>query len=933
MEPETDTDDIDNYFYGEPKQPNQSNPLPPQSNQPDPDPDPEIIVGIDLGTTNSCIAIWRRKNLEIIPDAYGNRTIPSVVAFTSRTRYIGLEAKKQIEINTQNTFYEIKRVMGRKIDDPTVIADKEFLTYNFTADPDNSILLQTNLLHTKNTYTPEELSSFILTELKIMAENYLKTPVTKAVITVPAYFNDAQRQATKDAATIAGLDCVRIINEPTAAALAYGLEKAAKNKDNNQDTNVIVYDIGGGTTDVSLLNIADGMFQVLASSGNTHLGGADFDNRLARHSLNEFKKKHKYDNLDNVNLISIQKLKQACENAKKRLSETNKTVIIVKDFHDNHTLSVQITREQFEMICRDLFILCLKPVDDVLKSCDMKPADIDEIILVGGCSRMPTIRSNLKLMFEGREPNVSINPDEVVAAGAAIQAYIIANREDPFSENIVLLDIIPLSLGVEVIGGLMDTLIPRNSVIPVRKKKKYTTDSDYVDSVNIKIYEGERKMTKDNLFVGDFTLAGIEAAPRGIPQIEVSFCVDINGIISVQALDLKNTDNNKTINVNSNKGRLSDERIAELVNESLKYEIKDKEERKRKQLFYEIEDLCSNIKLNINNPDFKLKENDKTMVIDDIDKIFDWLKEMAYSDRSETELCDVLKRIRNKYGILILKVTNEMANVKSTNTANMTEATGVANDDSDDETNNNINYEQIEHDQVDQVDPDIIQETRKEIRRLREMLITLANVILDIVTNETIKIDPDHIVELKEYVDDILLWVYVKEKITVSEYRQKIDEVNDTCNMIVDKYQDDIFNCASETGSETGPNVAVSKRDELEQLAYTLWSSIVSNMIILKEDQMEMLKQKIQYVFGWLDSTQADIASENCNDKENRIIDDATYQEQIDALNSMCNELYNQMLNIHIRTDKSVIDGDIGVNTDDNIAIESYGTDIRSLRK
>lgn len=449
---------IDQYFNSE------------KENIEEPKSEDEIIVGIDLGTTNSCIGIWRKKNLEIIPDKFGNRTIPSVVAFTSKSKYVGREAKKQIDVNPENTFYEVKRLIGRKYDDDTVVNDMQFLTYTVDKNEQDNVILKTNLKNRKNSYNPEELSAILLLELKYMAEEYLKRPITKAVISVPAYFNDSQRQATKDAALIAGLECVRIINEPTAAALAYGLEKASVCKD--KDINVIVYDLGGGTLDVSLLNISNGIFQVLGSSGNTHLGGADFDNRLITFCMTEFKKKHNYQNLENLSSISFQKLKQACEEAKKRLSETTKTTIAVKEFYDGKNLFLTITRELFEKLCRDLFILCLKSLDDVLKSCEMDKTSIDEIILVGGCSRIPAIRNNLKLYFGGKiEPNSSVNPDEVVAAGAAIQGYILSHDTDPFSENVVLLDIIPLSLGVETIGGVMNQIIPRNSVIPIKRRK------------------------------------------------------------------------------------------------------------------------------------------------------------------------------------------------------------------------------------------------------------------------------------------------------------------------------------------------------------------------------------------------------------------------------------------------------------------------------
>lgn len=831
----------------------------------------EIIPGIDLGTTNSCIAIWRNNNLEVIPDKFGNRTIPSVVSFTSKSRYIGREAKKQIELNPENSFYEVKRLIGRKYDDETVINDKQFMTYNIGRDDENNVIITSNLSNRKSDYTPEEISSLILTELKHMAEDYLQKPIKKVVITVPAYFNDSQRQATKDAATICGLECVRIINEPTAAALAYGLEKASIHKD--KDMNIIVYDLGGGTLDVSLLNISNGVFQVLGSSGNTHLGGADFDNRLISFCMNEFKKKNCFENLDDVSSISFQKLKQSCEEAKKRLSETSKTSIIVKDFYKDKNLSITITKELFEKICGDLLILCLKSVDDVLKSCELEKGDIDEIILVGGGTRMPAVRNNLKLFFDGKEPNCSINPDEVVSAGAAIQGYILSNDSDPFSENVVLLDIIPLSLGVETIGGVMNVLIPRNSIIPIKRKRKYTTDSDYETSVKIKIFEGERKMTKDNFFVGEFELIGIEPAPRGISQIEITFNVDVNGIINVSALDLKNNDNHKTININSNKGRLNPEKIKELIREAEKAEIADKLEKEKKQLYYQIDDLCSNIKININNEDFKLNEADKQVIMEEINQIYNWLKETSYENRNKKEYLVILDKLKKKYGTLMLKVTNENDNVKGMVNNPNNESTTVYENEQDE---NNI-YEEIEDNELGLTNVD--EEVKKEIKRLREILVNICYSVFDIISNNSLKIEESNITELKEYIDDILLWVHVKEKITVSEYKQKIDEVNNLCNDIVDNHNE-LFGQTENNGS---------KKNELEQLCYALMSAIVSNVLALHEDNIQKLKSTVSDTLNWLIEIEI----------ENKNITEQDYELKINELNNLCTELYNSMININ----------------------------------
>lgn len=831
-----------------------------------------LVLGIDLGTTNSCVSVWRKNNLEIIPDMFGRRTIPSVVAFTEKSTYIGREAKRQIELNTENTFYEVKRLIGKKIDDTTVINDMEFLTYGVIPDDENNIIIQSNLTSRKSEFTPEEISSYILRELKHMADDYLGPDkgVTKTVITVPAYFNDAQRQATKDAATISGLDCIRIINEPTAAALAYGLEKKSAIND-NQDMNVIVYDIGGGTTDVSLLNIDEGTFQVLGSCGNTHLGGADFDNRLISYCMNEFKVKNNYHQLNDISSVSFQKLKQSCENAKKMLSDTKKTTIIVKEFYADKSLIVPITRELFERICRDLLILCLKPIKDVLESCDFDVDEIDEIILVGGCSRMPSIRKNLKLMFNGKEPNSSINPDEVVCAGAAIHGFILENKLDPFSENIVLVDVIPLSLGVELIDGVMDVIIPRNSIIPIQKKKRYTSDTDNVTSINIKVYEGERKMTKDNLFVGDFELCDLTPTLKELQKIEVVFSIDINGIISVSATDLRNPENKKTINVNSNKGRLNKDKIEQLVKDAKNCEISDKIEREKKQMFYEIRNLCSNIQDNINNPDFKIKDLDKSIISEDIQKILDWLKETDYNRREVKDLERVVQNIKNKYNLLVLKVTGETDNVKANQVSgDNISNTSIYNDDDDDfETK----YEMCQNESKELDD-----EEKEELKRLKQFLSELCYDIFNIISSDDINISEEDYSEIKNYIDDVLLQLYVKEKITTIEYKQKINDINNLCNDIVEKYSEQpIFKENEKT-----------KKDELEQLCYLLLGSIEKNIINLHEKQILKIKNIVQSTLSWL----IDIEVHQIE------IDDSQYEMKINKINNICNTIYNTDSNV-----------------------------------
>lgn len=830
--------------------------------------DNQYILGIDLGTSNTCCGIWRNNNLEIIPDENGCRTVPSVVSLTHRTQYVGMEAKKQMTLNPLHTFYEIKRLIGRKIDDISIQNDQQFLSYKIGSDDNNNVVINTPT--TKK--TPEEISAMILRKIKHNAEQYLGVCVTQAVITVPAYFNDAQRQATKDAATIAGLDCIRIINEPTAAALAYGLGDVAINK--NKELNIIVYDLGGGTLDVSLLNIADGVFKVCGSSGNTHLGGADFDNRLIGYCATKFEKQYGYENIsDTISPISLQKLKQSCEEAKKRLSETSVTVIHVVDFYDGKDLIVKMSREHMEKICKDLFIMCLKSVEDVLTSCDMKKTDIDEIILVGGGTRMPSIKSNLKMYF-GKEPNSNINPDEVVASGASIQGYLLGHTDDPFSENIVLLDIIPLSLGIETIGGVMNVIIPKNSVIPIKRKKMYTTDTDYEKSVNIKVYEGERSMTKNNMFVGDFNLYGIEPVPRGIPQIEITFSIDVNGIISVTAIDKKNKENMKTVNVNSNKGRLSQDEIKALIIEAKKMEEIDKLEKEKKYYYSEIEGLCANVIYNINDKThFKLTDNDRQLIFDKINKILEWLREESYEKRDKKEYIKILEQLRKHHSTLIMKVNLEETNVQANTLIN--EGTTIYNDDDDDDLLEKYNIVNLDDEEFKSlIDPN----AKEEAKRLRDMLVNLCYEVFDILTTLP---QSNKVIEVKELVDEVLIWVFVKTKITAKEYQEKINEVNNYCNNLVE--------------SDNLNNIKMTK-DDLIQMCYDLMSTMESNILCTHEYLISELRNKINEIFANIDNI-------------------IHYEYERDILNEMCDEIYKSMVNINLVKNVVELDFDSYVGT------------------
>ncbi len=830
-----------------------------------------IIVGIDLGTSNSCVGIWRNNNLEIIKDMYGNDTIPSVVAFTNKSKYIGKMAKNQMELNPTNSFYELKRLLGKKYDDESIKNNKDFLTYKIGKDDNNNIVIKSNLSERKAEYTPEELVAMILMELKYNAERYLGCPVIQAVISVPAYYNDSQRQATKDAAQIAGLECERIIHEPTAAALAYGLYNKSLNE--ASDLHIVVIDIGGGTTDVSLLNLSKGYFQVLASTGNSHLGGVDFDNRLISYCFNMFKNKHKL-KLENVSAISVQRLRKLCEEAKKTLSTTWRTMIAIKNFYLDKNLKVVITKEKFEELCNDLFVLCLKPVEDLIQSCDIDREDIDEIILVGGMTRVPKIRENIQRYFN-KKPNTSINPDIVVAAGAAIQGYMLANKSDPFSKDFVLLDIVPLSLGVETIGGVMNTIIPRNSVIPMTRSKKFTSDADYETSIEIKIYEGERTMTKNNYFVGKFLLEGLESAPRGISKINVEFHIDICGIINVTAQDVDNKDNNNQITITGNKGRLSPEKIKKLIEEAQEMEIVDKQERELKYYYYEIDDLCSNIKMNLNSGEIHLSQDDKQNVLDNIQKYHKWLMNTHYMDIKKEKYLTVIHSLRKKYGTLVLKSHNELSNVKGVGGSSNISATSIYNDENDDDDEV---YELLEDKELGVNDMDA--ETKRELKELRLSLIEMCKTTYEIISN----IDVDKKDDIINYVNDTLLWIYVQENIVKIEYEKKINDLTNMCNELISKYPN-LFDTYDHYS-----------RNELENLCLTLKCKTLYNPYSVCEEDINKIISKANDYLVWL--TDLDVAAKKSEiDGTVFEIDDSMYADKINELNNLCNNLLTTLIN------------------------------------
>ncbi|XP_052203841.1 heat shock cognate 70 kDa protein-like isoform X2 [Diospyros lotus] len=596
-----------------------------------------LAIGIDLGTTYSCVGVWRHGHVDIIPNDQGNRTTPSCIAFTDTERLIGDAAKNQVAGNPTNTVLDAKRLVGRRYGDPSVQSDIRMWPFKVIADPSDKPMIVVSYKGEEKQFAAEEISSMILTKMKKIAEDYLGTTVKNNVVTVPACFNESQRQATRDASVIAGLNVLRIIKEPIAAAIAYGLDKRA---DSVGGKNVLIFDLGGGTFDVCLLNIEEGIFEVKAIAGDAHLGGEDFDNRMLNHFVQEFKRKHKKDISGDAK--ALRRLRTACERAKRILSSTTQTTVEIDSGYEDVDFCSTITRAKFEKLNMGLFRKCMEPVKKCLRDAKMDKSSVHDVVLVGGSTRIPKVQQLLQDFFDGKELCKSINPDEAVAYGAAVQAAILSDENNENVRDLLLIDITPFSLGVETDGGVMTVVIPRNSTIPTSKEMLFSTCHDDQPEVLIQVYEGERTMASDNNLMGSFVFSGIHSGPRGAPKVNICFNINVNGILIVSAED-KTTGHKNEITITNYVGRLSTEEIQKMIQEAETYKAEDEERKKKVEAKNALESYAYNARRKIKDEENigpRLSAPDQEKIEDAVRRTIQWVEEneLAKADEFENKM-------------------------------------------------------------------------------------------------------------------------------------------------------------------------------------------------------------------------------------------------------------------------------------------------------
>lgn len=994
----------------------------------------KYILGIDLGTTNSCISVWRNDKCEVIPDEHGNKTIPSYVSFTNISKYVGQQAKKQTDINTKNVFYETKRLMGRDFKDTTVQNALEFLNYDVIEGEGGMACIQSHVQNNR-VFTPESIASHILIKLKNMAKQYLSLDdsIIDVVITVPAQFNEIQRQATKNAAEIAGLNCLRLIHEPTAAALAYGmmersihksnvkLQKLSNNKksrttidkDNNKDTNnkkyeyeyyyepyeennkydtvtsiinelendisnntnnttnneevvvyeydeyheyqeyqvydnyneyhneydyednndnqdnneqtnslIMVYDFGGGTLDVSLIDVDNGCFATFASSGISHFGGMDFDNRLMTFCAGKFVNKY-YGRgsgiKESFSRLSMQRLRTQCEKAKKILSTNTTAIIAIPDFHDGKNLYTKLTRKLFVKICSDLFILCLHPVNDILKECGLSSNDIDEVILVGGMTRIPYVRELLHNRFgvnseqntmlnnnsnTNTRINCSVNPDEAIAVGASIQGYIMSADENAFKDTISLMDVTPLTLGVEVMGGFMDTVIARNTTIPHTVSKWYSTDTDNATSVTIKIYEGERSITNFNTFIGEFELENIPEYPRGVPEIKITFDIDANGMVKVTATE-DETQESASIFVKTNSKGLSQNQLNVLIEEAKDQERMDELSRARKMAYYEMYDIKDNILKNIDDENCKFTQKDIDIITKDMGLLDEWLQAKSYDERTVQDLSKKLEDIKDKYGVLIIhgRVNKDDKLKTYTEDINATTIYGREDDEEEQEINNN-HFERVINEEagacIGMTDDEIT-----ELKELKANLYDLCLTVYGIMNSGHMNIEDNDRETINNIITDVQLWWSSVEKPTKNNYIEKIDTINKLCDDIVQQYEDEdkhLFNSEKHNVEEQ----PYSKK--LENLCLTIIAMYEDKQLLGNKARIKLIVTKAN---RYLVKIIKDVDNDNFEDE---------CKEMFDKLNKDCDKAFDSLskFNTGVFEDDNVNDNNNNKNINNN---------------